>query len=379
MLTNILFVITKLELGGAQKHLLSLIDNLDIKKYKIFVFTAQKGLLLPKITARKEVITKKSTFLDRPIHPVKDLFALIEIYFFIKKNKITLVHTHSSKAGILGRFAAKLAKVEVVIHTVHGWSFNDFQHWVIRNIYIYLEKTAAKFTHKLIVVSNYDKQKGLNNKIGENNKYQVIYYGINFSEFNQKKSCFRTDNAISKDTLIVGTIGCLKPQKCPQDFIRLAYLTLQQIPNIKFVLAGNGVLLNKINLEIKKLGLQKSIILTGWRDDIADILSCIDIFVLTSLWEGLPISVLEAMLMSKPVIATDTGGIKEVIKQTESGFLVKPHDIKNMAEILITLLKDKKSRETIGENAKNYLCLNFQLQNMIAANQKLYDELIVCH
>lgn len=379
MLTNILFVITKLELGGAQKHLLNLIDNLDIKKYKIFVFTSQKGLLLSKITARKEVITKKSVFLDRPIHPIKDLFALIEIYFFIKRNKITLVHTHSSKAGILGRFAAKLAKVKVIIHTVHGWSFNNFQHWVIRKIYIYLERIAAKFSHKIIVVSNYDKQKGLDNKIGKDNKYQVIYYGINFSEFNQKISCFRTDNAISKDTLIVGSISCLKPQKCPQDFIRLAYLTLQQISNIKFVLVGNGVLLNKVNLEIKKLGLQKSIILTGWRDDIADILSGIDIFVLTSLWEGLPISVLEAMLMSKPIIATNTGGIQEVINEGKNGFLIAPRNMALMSGKLVELLKNTELRETVGKNARDYLNSNFQLQRMINSNQNLYDELIKKH
>ncbi|MFH1441771.1 MAG: glycosyltransferase family 4 protein [Candidatus Omnitrophota bacterium] len=376
MLINILFVITKLELGGAQKHVLNLIDNLDKNKYKIFIFTAQKGLLLSKHITRKEIIIRRSIFLDRPIHPIKDLLALIELYFFIKTNKITLIHTHSSKAGILGRLAAKLAKVKIIIHTVHGWSFNDFQHSITKKIYIYLEKAMAKFSHKIIVVSHHDKQTGLNNKIGEDNKYQVIRYGINFNEFNNKESSFRTNNAIKDNELVVGTISCLKPQKCPQDFIKLAYLTLKLVPNIKFILVGDGILLKKVHKEITRFKLEKNIILTGWRHDIPEILSSMDIFVLTSLWEGLPISVLEAMLMSKPVIATDTGGIKEVIKQTKTGFLVKPHDIKNMVEILIALLKNKELREAMGENAKNYLNTDFQLQNMIKANQELYDKLI---
>ncbi len=123
---NILYVITKLELGGAQKQLLSLINGLNKEKYNIFLFTARDGLLLNEAQILAKVTLKKSRFLERPINPLKDVLALIELYNFIKINKIQIVHTHSSKAGILGRIAAKFAKIKVIIHTVHGWSFHDF-------------------------------------------------------------------------------------------------------------------------------------------------------------------------------------------------------------------------------------------------------------
>ena len=125
--TNLLYIITKLELGGAQKQLLSLIKGLDKQVYNIFLFTAKDGLLIKEALALDGLILNRSRFLERKINPLKDLLALIEIYGFIKKNRIQIVHTHSSKAGILGRLAAGLAKTKIIIHTVHGWSFHDYQ------------------------------------------------------------------------------------------------------------------------------------------------------------------------------------------------------------------------------------------------------------
>jgi hypothetical protein len=176
-------VITKLELGGAQKQLLSLITRLDKERFNIFLFTAQDGLLIKEASSITGLTIKKSRYLERPINPLKDLLALIEIYKFIKKNNIDIVHTHSSKAGILGRFVARLAKVKFIIHTVHGWSFNDYQPLFMRSVFIGLERLSARFTHKLIVVSYYDRKKGLKNRIAREDKYRLIRYGIEYTEF----------------------------------------------------------------------------------------------------------------------------------------------------------------------------------------------------
>jgi glycosyltransferase involved in cell wall biosynthesis len=375
---NILYVITKLELGGAQKHLLSLITNLDKSKYNIFLFTAKEGLLLNDALAIVGLCIKTSSNLTRPINSFKDLPALFEIYNFIKNHNIDIVHTHSSKAGIIGRLAAKLAKVKIIIHTVHGWPFNDYQRFVARYLYIWLERFAAQFSDKLIVVSGFDKEKGLRNYIGNNNKYILIHYGIllkNFAISEYKINNIRKECGLRSNDLAIGMIACFKPQKAPQDFIKLACLTKKDRPDIKFILIGDGILRRRIEDLITRFKLKNQVFLLGWRKDISEILSAIDIFVLTSLWEGLPIAVLEAMASAKPVVATDTGGIREIVSENETGFLVRPGDMKSMAEKLKLLLTDAQLREEIGRNARNSLGSAFSLEIMVGRTQDLYGNL----
>ncbi len=408
---NLLYVITKLELGGAQKQLLSIITHLYKERFTPFLFSAQDGLLLPEALSINGLEVKRSKFLERPINPLKDLLALSEIYWFIRKNNIQIVHTHSSKAGILGRLSARLAGAEVIIHTVHGWSFNDFQPALLRKVFIWLERLIARFTDKLIVVSYHDKQKGLDNHIGQENQYHLIRYGIDYTEFSLRDQNIRKELGLNPNDIVVGMISCFKPQKSPQDFIKLAYLVNQTMPNVnpvrnfalqsnqkgisngvnptrknspnemalpnevKFLLVGDGILRKKIEKLISKFNLQAQVILTGWRRDIYRILSAIDVFVLTSLWEGLPIAVLEAMVASIPVVVTHTGGVTEVIIEGKTGFLVAPRDIKNMSERLALLLKDENLRRQMGENAKNNLGFNFTLQNMVKNSQDLYYSL----
>ncbi|MDP3731634.1 MAG: glycosyltransferase family 4 protein, partial [Candidatus Omnitrophota bacterium] len=348
----------------------------DQDKFKPFLFTAKDGLLIPEASAINGLTLKKSRCLERPINPLKDLLALIEIYRFIKINNIEIIHTHSSKAGILGRFAARLAKVKVIIHTVHGWSFNDCQPRAERLFFILLERLSAWFSDKLVVVSYCDRQKGLDNHIGKENKYSLIRYGVDYTEFNIKDQNIREELGIKPNDLVVGMIACFKPQKSPQDFIKLAFLTKRALPDARFLLVGDGVLRKNTEKLIHKFNLEKQIILTGWRRDIPRILSAIDVFVLTSLWEGLPISVIEAMASSKPVITTHTGGVAEIITEGKSGLLSSSGDMNKMSEKLVVLLKDKNLRLQMGQNARSSLDFNFTLTNMIKENENLYEDLI---
>ncbi|MBN1914017.1 MAG: glycosyltransferase family 4 protein [Candidatus Omnitrophica bacterium] len=373
---NLLYVITKLELGGAQKQLLSLIRQLNPAKYRPFLLTAKEGLLLSQALSIPGLTAKKSRWLTRPINPLKDLLALVEIYRFIKKNHIEIVHTHSSKAGILGRLAARLAKAKVVIHTVHGWSFNDYQPVLAWHFFRWLERVAARFTDKLIVVSDYDRQKGLDNRIGKDNQYCLIRYGIDYAEFNGSEPGIRKELGIDNSGLVVGMVACFKPQKSPQDFVKLAYLTQRASPDTKFILAGDGILRKKTERLVRRFNLQKQVILTGWRKDVARIFSAIDVFVLTSLWEGLPIAALEAMASGKPVIATNTGGVQELISEGESGFLVTPGDMDRMSEKLTVLLKDGNLRMQTGQRAKASLGSNFSLTRMAKETENLYGNTI---
>jgi glycosyltransferase involved in cell wall biosynthesis len=258
---------------------------------------------------------------------------------------------------------------------VHGWSFNDYQPNFIRYIFIGLERLTARFTHKLIAVSYYDKQKGLANRIGREDKYIIIRYGIDYAEFLKRDQKIKEELGINNTDLVVAMVSCFKPQKSPQDFIKLASLVNKIQPGVKFLLVGDGILRRRTQELIDRLSLQKCVILTGWRRDVCSILSATDVFVLTSLWEGLPTAVLEAAASSIPVVATHTGGIAEVITDGKTGFLISRRNLKLMSERLALLLKDANLRRLMGENAKNNLGLNFMLTNMVKDTQDLYNRL----
>ena len=374
---NILYVVTKLELGGAQKQALSLMRRLNNEEYNIFLFTADVGLLMDEALAISGITVKRSRFLERPINPLKDLLALFEIYSFIREKQIDIVHTHSSKAGIVGRLAARIAGVKIIIHTVHGWSFNDYQPFWTRLLYIGLERWIGGFTNRLIVVSRYDQEKGLSNAIVSENRYSLIRYGIDYAEFSGKQGTEKTrqELGIGADDLVVGMIACFKPQKSPGDFVRLAGLINQSLPQVKFVLVGDGALRESIEDLISQYNLPNNMFLLGWREDIPEILSAIDVFALTSLWEGLPISVLEAFASHKPVVATDTGGVREVVFENKTGFLVPPGDIKAMAEKVKILLNDKSLRLKMGDNAHSSLGVSYRLDYTVNSTKELYENL----
>jgi glycosyltransferase involved in cell wall biosynthesis len=377
--TNLLYIITKLELGGAQQQLLSLIRGLDRQAYNVFLFTAQDGLLIAEALSLRGLTLHRSRFLERKINPLKDLLALIEIYGFIKKNKIQIVHTHSSKAGILGRLAAGLAKTKNIVHTVHGWSFHDHQPLIINCFYLFLEKICAKFSSKIIVVSVWDRNKGLKNSVGQAGQYILIRYGIDYADFQnmEKRDDARKSWGFSGGDLVIGMVACFKPQKSPLDFIKLAFAVSKELPDVKFILVGDGVLFKKARGLIKKLHLESRVILAGWRRDIPLILSCLDVFVLTSLWEGLPIVVLEAMASGVPLVVTDTGGVGEVIVDDLTGYLVKTGDLASLQKKVIKLLKDSQRRDKFVKlSAAVVNDQEFSLSNMIKNTNQLYLDLI---
>ncbi len=376
---NLLYLITKLELGGAQKQLLSLISSSDKEKYNIFLFTAKDGLLINEAVSIDKLTLHRSRFLERSINPFKDVLALVEVYSFIRKNKIQIVHTHSSKAGILGRFAAKFAKIPVIIHTVHGWSFHDYQPRIVYYFYLFLEKVCATFTSKIIVVSRYDKDKGLNNSVGKKSQYVLIRYSINCNEFKsrEKRSIARKSLGLSDLDLVVGMVACFKPQKSPLDFIKLAGAIKKDFPDAKFILVGDGLLRQKVCTLIKKLNLKGQVILTGWHNDIPLILSCLDIFVLTSLWEGLPIVVLEAMAAGVPLVATDTGGIGEVVVNGKTGCLVKTRDIQSMQNRVGELLSNAPERYEFSKLSREKIdAEEFLLSSMLKHTEEIYFNLL---
>jgi glycosyltransferase involved in cell wall biosynthesis len=368
-------VITRLELGGAQTHVLSLIRGIDRDKYNVFLFSAAAGELADAAAAIPGLIFIRSRFLDRTIHPLKDCFALIALFFIIKKNRIDVVHTHSSKAGILGRAAARLAGVRRIVHTVHGWSFNDHQPAFVRRCYVGLERYCARFTDALIIVSAHDHQTGFRERIQPRGAYALIRCGIDASGFavTDGRGTAREALGFQVSDKVVGMIACFKPQKAPLDFVAMAVRVKRQCPAAKFLLIGDGVLRPAIIEAVQNAGLDQDFVLAGWRRDIPVLLSAMDVFVLTSLWEGLPIAVMEAMAAGVPVLVTDTGGVREIIHSGENGYCVPPGNVDAMTQKVMELLNDPELRDRFSTNAQRLMNGDeFSTDHMLRCVESVY-------
>ncbi len=375
---NVLHIITKLELGGAQKSALYILGLLNKDRYDLSLVSSNKGILIPDALSIPEMNVSFLPTLKRPIDPIRDFITLIRLARFIKNKKFDIVHTHSSKAGILGRWAAKLAGVPMILHTVHGWGFHHRQNPLTRRLFIYLERITAKITHRLIAVSQSDIKKGLQARIGHKDKYTLLRYGIPLQEFTDcqvdiKKK--KEELGLKTDSKVVGMVACSKPQKAPEDFLKAAVLVKKDFPEAKFLLVGDGALRRKLEGLRKRFALEKDVIFTGWRRDIPQILSILDVFVLTSLWEGSPIVLLEAMASAVPIVATSTGGAQEIIRNGINGFLVPPGNIRTMTQRVATLLGNKVLARKMGQEGRRLFDPSFEVEHMVKQVDRLYQTL----
>ena len=371
---KIAHIITLLELGGAQENTLYTCENLDKNKFDVLLICGKGGILDEKTKNIKTYFVKE---LIREINPIKDLIALVKIYKILKKEKPDIVHTHSSKAGIIGRWAAYLAKVCKIVHTFHGFGFHDYQNFLIKYIYIATERLTATITDRFIAVSHENITKGLQNKIGTKGIYSMIRSGIKLQNYQTQIDIKmkRQEFGITNEK-VVGMIACFKPQKSPLDFVSVAESICKENANTKFLLVGDGILRNKIESLISKLNLKDKIILTGWRKDVNEIIKIFDVFVLTSLFEGLPRVVIEAMASGIPVVATYIDGTREIVHEGLTGFVTQPHEIEKMAERVLRLLNNPNLCEKLTSEAKKRIS-EFDIDLMVKQQEELYLSLIL--
>lgn len=372
---KVCYIITKLELGGAQKFTLYTAEYIDKDRFGSFLITGRGGSLEDE--AAKKIKLYSLANLIREISPLKDFKALLDIMRVLKIERPDIVHTHSSKAGILGRIAAKLTGTKTIIHTIHGYSFNETQSRHKRYLYIFLERFCSFFSDKLIVETEEDLKKGLAHKIAKKEKFTVISSGIDVEHYKAYKpqADFRASLTGAKNAKIIMTVGPFKPQKNLQDFIRAAAIVCKKADNAVFFIVGDGELRPELEQLITELNLQDKVILLGWRRDIIELLSACDIFAMTSLWEGLPRTILDAMCRAKPVIANAVGGIPEVIENGKNGFLTKPYDFAATAEKITALLEDEKLMLETGKNAKDSIGEKYDINYGIKCQEELYVSL----
>ncbi|HOJ86879.1 MAG: glycosyltransferase family 4 protein [Elusimicrobiales bacterium] len=371
MKIKIVHIITKLELGGAQGNTIYTVSNLDKGKFDVTLICGRGGVLDEK-TGEIDIV-----FIDdlvREISPLKDIKAFWKIYKIIKEKKPDIVHTHSSKAGIIGRFASFFAGVKKIIHTYHGFGFNDYQNMFVKHFYILIEKISCLITERIIFVSKDNIKTALRYGIGKSTKYELIRSGIKLSDYSNRKNYeFVKKLGIEKNnSVIISTVANLKPQKNPEDFYEVAKNIINSGYDAYFIYAGGGERLEYFQNKAELDKISRRVFFVGWVLKPFDVYSCSDIFILTSLWEGLPRSLVEAMSSGVVPVCYKTDGVNDIIIDGANGFIVEQKNVKRMTDTVKKLIEEPKLLEKIKENVLKTDLSEFDIDFMVKKQEELY-------
>jgi len=335
---KILHIITRWTSGGgAEKNTYFTIKGLNKDRYEVDLIIGGDSKSMPDNLKGVKVI--KINSLRRNIHPIDEFRAFFQLYSLIKKNKYDLVHTHLAKAGMLGRLAAKIAGIPIIVHSLHGSLFHNALNPVVKFIYRKLEQFSALYTTWFI-------------SVGEDLKFRYL------------------------KSRIVGMVASLEPRKGHKYAIEVAQEIIKKHPKVTFLFVGEGYLNFKLEKIVQEKNLQRCIIFTGLRKDIERVMAVFDILILTSLWEGLPQVLVQGAIMGKPMVSFNVEGSNELIQEGKNGFIVPLKDVPKMIEKLDYLISNLKMAKMMGENGKEIVNQEWEIDNMVEKTNKLYSYLL---
>jgi glycosyltransferase involved in cell wall biosynthesis len=392
---KICHIITTLyETSGSTRRTLIEVDHLIKKGWTVHLIVGRDAS--PAVITeclKKGVDVFQINSLCKYIHPLLEIRAFSMIVKKLKGEKYDIVHTHLAKGGILGRLAAAKAGVKVIVHTVHGPSFPTAKSWLLRSLFVLLERIAGKFTHAMIFVGKEIGNTYAQAKIVCPHQSHTIYTGRDFTDYanalnmpEENRRVIRSRHGISQDDIVLGCVGRIVPSKGHIFAIEAVHSLLQQYPKTKFVIIGKANLPDEQHYETKlrrvigKLGLENSILFIDYQAAIAQYYAIMDVFVLPSQYEGLPNVILEAVLMGVPVVAFDCGGIKEIFEICPgAGFRVYPGDMPGFHNALETAIKNIQSIRRNGNSSPRFseiISTGWSIDRMLSQTDALYDRLL---
>jgi glycosyltransferase involved in cell wall biosynthesis len=388
-MNKVVHIITRLDSGGSAQNTLLTCIGLN-KKYK---FVLVSGISLEsKITDWEkgaiDRITRKAkkngvdiiqvSSLVRRIDPIKDLTAFVSLWRLLVKEKPDIVHTHTSKAGLLGRLAAKTARVPIVVHTPHGHVFYGHFRPSVSRLFLILERFAGFITDRIIALTDGEKADYIKWSVFDENRIVTIHSGVEIHRYEKavaNTGMKKETLGIDPKALVVGTVGWLLPIKGPVYLLRAMKHVWHLHSKTILVYVGKGEMEEMLRKEVRKMGVSERVRFLGWRDDVPDIMQILDIFVLPSLNEGMGRVIVEAMAAGKPVVASKVGGIPDLVKHGRNGLLVKPGDVKGLSNAIERLIADKAMRNKMG-NAGKSIVGDFGVEDMTQKIDALYSSLL---
>ncbi len=380
---KICHVITRMIVGGAQENTLLTAIGHVMNGHSCTLVTGPspgpEGELLRKRRTPPELELVECPHLRREIDPLCDLKACFWLRRFFKKGNFDVVHTHSSKAGIVGRVAASSAGVQAVLHTVHGLAFHRYENRIKNAIYILAERWASKRCDSILAVAQAMVEQSVSAKIANRDKFKVVYSGMEIEPFldnSARRSRTRRSLGIAENTPVAGTVARLFPLKGYEDFVPAAAKIAERIPGVEFLVVGDGVMRRDVEEEAKSLGLKFHFAGLVAPDKVADYISAMDLLVHLSLREGLPRAVVQALASGIPAIAYNLDGAPEVIIEGRTGHLAPPRDIDSVANFAEALLSDPPSRMRMGEEGRRIARENFDWRRMVAEIEAEYFRIL---
>jgi len=373
---GIAHVITESEpFGGAQRNTLLSLEGLKREGYEVELICGPGGRL---VGAARAIGVAVHEILDlvREVAPLHDLRAFLALFRLMRARNYEVVHTHSTKAGLLGRVAAWCAGVPIVVHTFHGVPFR-MQRDTRTFAYSAVERLAALVTHRVVCVGEAFRQELAGWGVAPPHKLVTIYSGIDFSSCRPRRPAaeLKRDLGLERAWPVIGSVGRLTQQKAQYDLIDAVALLASRYPRIVLLLVGEGPLRARLERQIRERDLAPRVRLLGERDDIADLLGVFDVFAMSSLWEGVGRALTEAMYARLPVVATAVDGVVELILDDETGLLVPPRSPATLAAAIERLVSEPERATRLGANARAKAAELMDGRSMVAALVALYEEL----
>lgn len=379
---KIVHIITRLIVGGAQENTLLSCEGQHRLGHDVTLITGPslgpEGSLMDRAKASGIRVIELDA-MRRSILPGKDLATFRELVRLLRELKPHVVHTHSSKAGIIGRFAARWAKAPVIIHTIHGLAFTASTSKTINYMYRLAEKAAAPISTRIVCVADAMAEQSLAASIGRRKQYVTVYSGMEtrpFIEAQQKRDVIRARLGLKEGDIAVGTIARLFHLKGHEDLVAIAPQLCERFPKLKFLWIGDGILRGDYEAQIEKIGLKDRFILTGLvrPDEVPDLTSAMDILVHPSRREGLARALPQGALAGCPVVTYDIDGNREGLLDKKTGFLVEPFDINALEDALRRLLEDPDRRQVMGTRGRAFALGRFDTQVMVDGLEKVYAD-----
>ena len=348
-----------INVGYMVKHMmLPLIDRLANEGYQVEIVCSDDEYVGE---LRGKGYSIRVVEMSRKISPVSNIRTVLSLYKLIRKEKPTIVHTHGPVTGVLGRIAAKLAGCPLIMYTAHGFYFHENMPWLKRKIFIFIELVMGRLaTDMIFTQSKEDLNTAVTESIIKKDKVECIGNGVDILKFSNTNDDgnMRLSLGINNDDKVIGFIGRITKEKGIVELAMAVKMLRKEIVNVKLLVIG-GVLeserdnkaIDEVKNLIKEYGLENNIIFTGFRSDISELLTFIDVFTLPSYREGMPRSIIEAMASGKPVVATNIRGCREEVVSGATGILVPVGDSAALAEAIRSLVSDDELRMALGKNA----------------------------
>jgi len=367
---KILHVIGGVEIGGAEKHILQLLEHMDQDRFEVHLcclFPRPFAQVAEEAGITVHVINMKNKF---------NFLAVGQMIKIIRQNNIDIVHTHGVRANLVGRMGARLAGVKSIVTTVHSVLEQDYPAYLARLINKLMEKITERYVTRFITVSQLLQDDLIAKGIAPR-RVVTVHNGLDPEEFNINRvnTDVRARFRIPQEYPVIGIIARLHPVKGHDVFLQAAHELQKELPHTRFLMVGSGFHRPWIEAEVERLGLVGKAIFTGFMEDIPSVLAALDVLIVPSYSEGFGLTAIEAMAMGIPVVATRVGGLPEIITHQANGLLIAPGDSKDLTKKILWLLDNPVKAEEMIVQGKRTVADKFTIQGMVDKTQELYEQL----